>query len=126
MACDANNKAREHFKAKGLTYENITEGDIIVLAMLLNKHVKAANKRHEMSTDSMRMSQKIVSKYKRNGTLISCYLYINSNYFTQREAISFNTGGFIGFCGWADDRNTAPIVAAFMEWVDCLAAQEVD
>ena len=125
MSYGKNNAAREYFKSKGLTYANVTSGDICILAMLLNKNVKTANKRHEMSTDSMHMSDKIKSKYKTNGEIISCYLFINSHYFTQREAISFNEDGFIGFCGWADDRNTAPIVAAFMEWVDYLADTEV-
>ena len=79
-------EARNYFK-EGLCYEDITEGDICVLVMLLNKHIKQAVKAKTMSTDSMRMSQKLDSKYRRNGTLKSCYLYINSHYFTQREFI---------------------------------------
>lgn len=37
-------EARDYFKAKGLTYNNITEGDILVLVMLLNQDIKGAVK----------------------------------------------------------------------------------
>lgn len=117
-----NDEAREYFKSKGFTYADIAEGDICTLVMLLNKHIKQACRNHEMSVDSMRMSQKIQSKFTTNGKMIECYLFINSHYFTRREAISFNRDRFIGFCGWADQHNTDPIIAAFIEWVACLAA----
>ena len=115
------NEARQYFKDKGFTYKDITSGDICVLTMILNKHLKKACKEHKMSVDTMRMSEKIKSKYKSSGCLSECYLYLNSHYFTRRECISFNYDGFIGFCGWADGSNTAPIVAAFIEWCDSLS-----
>ncbi|MEC3688106.1 hypothetical protein ABEX71_19830 [Bacillus subtilis] len=116
-------EARNYFIQKGISYEDITEGDICALVMLLNKHIKQAVKAHTMSVDTMRMSQKIKSKYKTNGTLKSCYLYINSHKFTQREAISFNPDGFIGFAGWADSGNRQPIISAFTEWVGYMSEQ---
>ena len=115
-----NNEAREYFKSKGLTYDDIKDGDILTLVMLLNKHIKLAVKNHEMSTDSMYMSSKIDMKKKTNGSIICCFLYMNSHYFTQRECISFNTDGFIGIAGWADQGNTNPIIRAFIEWCDQL------
>lgn len=51
------------------------------------------------------------------------YLYINSHYFTQREAISFNPDGFIGFAGWGDSGNRQRIITAFIEWVDYMSEQ---
>jgi hypothetical protein len=69
----------------------------------------------------MRMSLKIKRKFSTNGELKECYLFMNSHYFTQRECISFNKDGFIGFAGWADSRNTKPIIDAFVEWVDNLS-----
>lgn len=110
--------ARQYFKDKGLTYDDITEGDICTLVMLLNKHIKQANKDGITSVNTIRMSEKIDSKYKTNGCLISCYLYVNSHYFTRRECISFNKDGFIGFCGWAEGKNHYPIIDAFREWCD--------
>lgn len=34
-----NNEARAYFAGKGLTYVDVTEGDILTLVMLLNKHI---------------------------------------------------------------------------------------
>lgn len=79
-----NNEARAYFAGKGLTYADVTEGDILAL--------------------------------------ISCFLYVNSHYFERRECISFNADGWIGFAGWADQGNTNPILRAFIEWCDALAA----
>lgn len=70
------------------------------------------------------VAEKIKSKYNTNGRLKECYLYMNSHYFTRRECISFNKDGFIGFAGWADQRNTNPIIDAFIKWCDVLAAQK--
>lgn len=120
----SNDEARQYFKDKGLTYDDITEGDILILVMLLNKHIKAAVKDNETSVDSLCLSSKKVIKKKTNGTITACYLYVNSHYFTQRECISFNTDGFIGFAGWADQGNTNPILRAFLEWCDNLASQK--
>lgn len=117
-----NDKARDYFKSKNLSYDDITEGDICTLVMILNKNIKKACKDGKMSVNTMRMSQKIKSKFKSNGKLIECYLFINSHYFTQRECISFNKDGFIGFCGWAGGGNVPPIVNSFTEWVDTLAS----
>lgn len=119
-----NNEAREYFKNKNLSYNDITEGDICTLNMLLNKHIKVACKNHEMSVDSMRMSQKIRSKYRTNGKLIECYLFVNSHYFTRRECISFNKDGFIGFACWASSTNVKPIIEAFIEWCDDLSSHK--
>ncbi|NRT90116.1 hypothetical protein [Clostridium beijerinckii] len=88
--------------------------------MLLNKHIRQANKDGITSVNTMRMSEKVKSKYKSNGELIECYLFMNSHYFTQRECISFNKDGFIGFCGWAGGTNSVPIINAFIEWCNYL------
>lgn len=117
-----NDEARAYFASKGFTYDDITEGDILSLVLLLNKHIKIANKNGETSTNTMRLSEKIEIKKKTNGSIVECYLFMNSHYFTRRECISFNTDGFIGFAGWADRGNTNPILRAFIEWVDSLEA----
>lgn len=115
-----NEGARTYFKNKGLTYKDITSGDILALVLMLNQELKKSNKARETSC-TMHLSQKIVSKYRSNGTLISCYLYMNSFYFTRRECISFGENGFIGFAGWADDANLNPIRRAFLRWCDEIA-----
>lgn len=113
-------EAREYFKNAGLTYKDITEGDILSLVMLLNREIKKSNKMGETSVNTMTLSKRIDLKKKSNGTIISCFLYVNSHYFERRECISFNTDGFIGFCGWADVGNSNPILRAFREWVDSI------
>lgn len=113
-------EALEYFLAKGLTYEGITEGDILALVLLLNREIKAAVRSGETSVDSLYLSRKIDMQRKPNGRLISCYLYVNSHYFTQREAIRFYPGGLIDFAGWADQGNKNPILRAFLKWCDHL------
>jgi hypothetical protein len=114
-------EARQYFRDKGLSYHDITEGDILSLLMLLNREIKKSNKAGETSVSTMHMSSKINMKKRTNGTIIKCFLYVNSHYFTQREAISFNEDGFIGFAGWADQGNTNPLLRAFLRWCDDLA-----
>lgn len=116
-----NEEARQYFANKGLTYADVTEGDILVLVGNLNKEIKKSNKAGETSVDTMHLSKKVAMKKNRDGSIINCYLYMNSHYFTQREAISFNTDGFIGFAGWADQGNTNPLLRAFLSWCDYLA-----
>lgn len=116
-------EARKRFAEAGLTYRDINEGDICVLVMLLNKELKAASKNKETSVPKLRMSLKIQSKFLKDGTVKCCFLFVNGSYFTQRECISFNQNGFIGFAGWSDDTNVAPIIKAFDQWVDVLVAQ---
>ena len=119
-----NNEAREYVSQKGLTYNDITEGDILVLVMLLNKHIKKSVKDNETSVSTISLSHKVDMKKKSNGSILCCYLYMNSHYFTRRECISFNRDGFIGFAGWADQGNTNPILRAFLEWCDYLSGGE--
>lgn len=115
------NEAREYFANKGLTYDDIDEGDILVLTMMIQRELKRSNKSGETSVSTMTLSSKIDMKRKSNGHIICCYMYLNSHYFTRREAISFNRDGFIGFAGWADQGNTNPLLRAFLKWCDYLA-----
>lgn len=117
-------EARDYFKSKGLTYSDITEGDILALVLILNREIKKATKDREMSTSTMHLSKRLDIKKRSNGTIECCFLYLNSHYFTQRECISFNRDGFIGFAGWADQGNTNPILRAFLAWCDELAKKE--
>jgi len=122
---ESTDEARECFKSKGLTYNDINEADIQMLYFILNRNIKKSVKNGETSVETMHMSKKVVVNKKRNGAITSAFLFVNSHYFTQRECVSFNKDGFIGFCGWADDTNTAPITASFIEWCD-LMSKEVD
>ena len=111
-------EVRAYFKDCGLTYDDITEGDILTLLILLNREIKVSNKVGETSVNTMRMSEKIDKTCNTNGSIKSCFLYMNSHYFTERECISFNPDGFIGIAGWADFGNSNPIKRAFIKWCD--------
>ena len=119
-----NDEARNYFKECGLSYGDITEGDILSLVLLINRELKKSNKAGETSANSMSLSKKIDMKKNTNGAIKSCYLYLNSHYFTRREAISFNQDGFIGFAGWADDGNLNPLKRAFLEWCKHISGKE--
>lgn len=114
------NEAREFFKNRGLSYDSIHEGDILILCMMLQKELKKSNKAGETSV-TMTLSKRVDMKKKSNGSITECYIYMNSHYFTRRECISFNRDGFIGFAGWADQGNTNPLLRAFLEWCNYLA-----
>ena len=118
-----NDEARAYFKECGLTYKDITEGDILLLVLLINRELKKSNKVGETSVNTMSLSKKIDIKKNTNGTIKTCFLYMNSHYFTRREAISFNQDGFIGFAGWADGGNLNPLKRAFLAWCDQLKAE---
>lgn len=107
-----------------MLYGDITEGEILILVMLLNREIKKSNKCGETSVNTTRLSEKIIIKHKSNGSITECYLFMNSHYYTRRECISFNKDGFIGFAGWADDGNSNPIRRAFLEWCDILKQEK--
>lgn len=115
--------ARDYFSKCDLTYDDITEGDVLVLVMLLNKELKESNKNHETSA-TLRLSKRIDFVNSPQLTCKKCFLYVNSHYFTQRECISFYQDGFIGFAGWADQGNTNPILRAFLKWCNVLKEQK--
>lgn len=118
-----NDEARDYFKECGLSYKDIMEGDILTLVLLLNRELKKSNKIGETSVNTMSLSKKIDMKKNTDGSIRICFLYMNSHYFTRREAISFNQDGFIGFAGWADSGNLNPLKRAFLAWCDQLKAE---
>ena len=113
-------EARAYFADCGLTYDDIKEGDIAVLMMFLKQEIEKSNKAGETSVNTIHMSRKVKMKERSNGSIINCFLYVNSHYFTQRECISFFEGGIIEFAGWADEGNLNPIKRAFLRWCDAL------
>jgi hypothetical protein len=83
--------ARNYFKECELTYDDITESDIAVLVLLLNKNIKKACRENRMSCNTMHMSKRIDIKKKSNGVIKSAYTFINSHYFnlTREKSATF-------------------------------------
>lgn len=115
--------AREYFFRNGMSYTSdpskmiaypIHWGDIMRLWQMCEDHIDEA----ELELH-MRPIPKI-KRIKHRDQVSEAYLRVDGPYFTNREAISFNGDGdqFIGFAGWASDKNVKPFISAFVEWVD--------
>lgn len=120
-------EARAYFKEKGLTYASVTLQDLHYLKLLLDewmiKQRKARMKDGKKPLYWKRVNDAKYYKgeYLEDGTMVCAFMTGRGEYFTDREVISFNRDGFIGFCGAADTENTAPVLEAFLEWCDWLA-----
>ena len=123
-------EARDYFKKCGLTYNDITLDDLHYLKLLIDEQfIKERKKRmrtHHKPQYWIRVNDAKYYKgqYTPEGKLICAYMTGKGAYFTDREVISFNVGGFIGFCGEADSQNTQPVLAAFIEWCNWLIERE--
>ncbi|BBI32024.1 hypothetical protein [Cohnella abietis] len=115
--------ARKHFADSGLTYASIDKAKIEALKIIIQKHLDVRNK-YQADTEMKINKRNKKTVFSEDGSLLGCQLTMRCHYFNSREAITFGTSGFIGFCGWADDVNAAPLISAFIEWVDKLAGLE--
>ena len=120
-----NNEARDYFTCNGLAYTDIHEPDIRYLMALLSEELDSSNKTGETSVNTMAVNSKYKITTDGNGGLVSCFITMKSHYFKDRESISFNGDGFIGFAGWADPGNLNPIKRAFLRWCDMLSEKKV-
>lgn len=115
--------AREYFKNKGLSYDDIGMVDFIQLHTIVGTFLDI----YRTKTDhSRQMDMKIRKMCPRNkkfnkGKLVRGEILIDGSYFHSREGITFNENGFIGFCGEFSTVNSEPILAAFVKWCDELA-----
>ena len=46
-------------------------------------------------------------------------------YFENRQCISFEPNGFVGFAGWASSDNVQPILIGFCNWLDEMAVEQL-
>lgn len=104
-------QARSYWQASGLTYDAVTTRNI----KLLRSMIDVSMRKSHLIDDTLR-----AGKCKVNNTKSGKWADIrcNSRYFKDRQAVTFESDGFIGFAGWADDTNVQPILSAFIEWVD--------
>lgn len=113
------NQAREYFKKCDLTYEDINMNDIYYLIQILNKEMFNDNILIMMNEPIFKGKGKNI-KLDKNNKIVFAGLTAKGNYFLHREAITFNEDGFIGFCGWADDKRTEIFASGFVKWCDYL------
>lgn len=113
-------QARAYFEQCGLSFKDIHRYDIYLLMAILGKEFHETRDCPDSSDYVFpKMSGKL--KYKRSdGRLVYAHLYMNGAYFKERQCISFEPTGFIGFAGWASDGNVQPVLRAFIRWCDVL------
>lgn len=115
---NTNNEAREMFKEAGLTYGDLTVGRLQELRDLINGEMIKSG----CIGNTFRCNAKFKTSLK--GDRPSAFLRCKSYYFKDREAVSFNAGGFIGFAGWSDSTNIRPILDGFEKWLQWMEAQK--
>jgi len=108
MSTMTRDEARSHWKKSGLSFASLTPSNLRNLRGKVNKAMIASGAIGE----SYRAHQRFT--IRDTHAALRCRAY----YFEQREAITFNKDGFVGFAGWADDTNIQPILSAFCAWVD--------
>jgi hypothetical protein len=108
--------ARAHWAKSGLTYAVLNAENVERLRALINRSMKDSG----LIRGSFRAPRPCTVKATAWG--MTADIRCNGFYFTRRQAATFEPGGFIGFAGWADETNVQPILAAFVAWVDEIAA----
>ncbi|MEG0969124.1 MAG: hypothetical protein RSG92_27540, partial [Pseudomonas sp.] len=104
-------QARELFAKSGLTYSVVSPESMRTLRAKINEQMVASG----VMQGALRCRQRATV---RDGyAVIRC----KASYFDDREAITFNPDGFIGFAGWASDGNVQPILQGFAAWVKEMA-----
>lgn len=118
----SNEYARQYFRIKAIKFEGIQRYDIDLLHALCCIEIDKVRRNPESAiSKQLRMSHKIICN-RKHGVFRSAFLFVSSEYFQNREAISFNGDGFIGFAGWASTENTQPFLRAFIKWCDLVAS----
>ena len=112
--------ARNYFKKCNLTYDDITMNDLYKLIQILNIKITEAGSCMLMMNEPKLRGKCPNVKLNKSGKLVFAELRVKGTYFDDREAITFNKDGWIGFCGWADGYNLTPFVIGFKEWCDFL------
>ncbi|PTX52383.1 hypothetical protein IQ03_01364 [Gemmobacter caeni] len=103
--------AREAWTGTGLTIGDLTAADLSDLRARLDRGLRASG----LIRGSFRMQGRVLTR-SQEGRLRSAELRCRSDYFTDRQAVTFEEGGFVGFAGWADEVNVQPVLTAFIGW----------
>lgn len=120
-----NDDARAYFVEKGLTYAHITQEKLNSLQKLLAAELTAyrnsGNEHAEQMGMYLRKPLKKHTKILKRTGLQYAKFRVDGSYFHNREAITFNRDGFIGFGGEFSSVNTQPMLKAFCKWCDEIA-----
>lgn len=125
MTMTPNDEARAYFADMGLTYADVSKEDIRMLYSMLDVELRKVRYLRPLSGDEPQLewNASTVRYYPAVHGMGSAFITLRWD-GSQREAISFNANGFIGFCGWASSVNTLPVVEAFKDWCDLMAMRK--
>ena len=119
-------EARAYFKAKGLTYLDISCTDLELLVRLLDRNF-AQERRERLQAGRPVYWQRVIGvrgEYRANGSMIWTNINAKGATFATTNVVSFNRVGFIYFCMEASHADIQPVLVAFVEWCDELAAMK--
>lgn len=111
-------EARAAFADADLDYSVLSDRNLKRLRDLINDEMRSSG----CINGSLRAKQRFSKRRGPNGDW--AHLKCNAYYFDDRQAITFEPHGFIGFAGWADETNVQPILSAFVAWVDEMRAAQ--
>ena len=125
MSMTLNDEARAYFVDMGLTYADVYREDIRMLCSMLDVELRKVRYLRPLSGDEPQLEwnasrQRYYPALRGMGSAFITLRWAGA----QREAISFNADGFIGFCGWASSANTLHVVEAFKDWCDLMAMRK--
>lgn len=108
-------EARACWVKSGLTYDVLTRENVSRLQTLVDDEMKSSG----CIRGTFRAGRcKVAIRAGKPWADIRCKAF----YFKDRQAITFEPDGFVGFAGWADAENVQPVLSAFCTWVDEMAA----
>ena len=100
----------------GFTYQTLTAPKLEMLSGLLSQELSVFAMDGNMY---MTVAKKTIW-WNKDGSISSCEIIVDGPYFKDREGITFNRNGFIGFAGWASSNNVQPFIRAFVLWIEWL------
>lgn len=100
-------EARKAISDAGITVENVTSDQLEMLW-------------YKLST-ALRGSGNYNGTYAMNPPTDPMFMTCKTEQWDEREAVSFNRDGFIGFAGWADSNNIKPILKGVESWLKLLS-----
>lgn len=103
--------AREAWRDTGLKLSDLTGRDLAALRRTLDRSMR----RSGLIRGTLRMESRIRTRTE-GPRVVFADLRCRSDYFTGRQAVTFERDGFVGFAGWADEVNVQPILEAFIAW----------
>jgi hypothetical protein len=105
-------ETRALFAGAGLTYAALTQDSVQRLRAHINRRMQSS----DLMKGTFRCKQRGTVR-KKDGNTHYVQIRCRAYYFEDREAVTFNPDGFIGFGGWADDVNIQPVLTGFADWV---------